>query len=488
MSHPSSVVIVGGGTAGWMTACLMQKHWPNAKIQLIESSSIGTIGVGEGSTPFMKHFFKQIGLKESDWMPACDATYKVGIQFDHWTQNPAYPGYFHPFFMPFDLETGNAFFDSVNRRRQGHQTDCQPAHYFMAAELVRQGLSPSSLNADTDIDYAYHFDAGKLATIMKQHCVAGGMTHIIDTIEDVQTDGHNIRLLNTSKHGNLAADLFIDCSGFRGILAKQALKRGYHSYANTLFNNAAVAIQTPHRQHDVIALQTRSNGLTHGWMWQIPLTSRVGNGYVYSKDFIDSEDAERELRIQLGVSENSDVSARHLDMRVGRLEQHWSGNCAAIGLAQGFIEPLEATALMLVQYTITQLIEHWQPAPNEQQTQVYNRDLNRMFDGIRDYIAAHYLLNDRTDSPYWRACREEMAIPDTLNYLHQAWTQGRNFDAALNDVAPDLVYLRPSWYCLFAGMGQFKNSENDTSIAVTAHRQALTAMADRYFKSSQQEA
>lgn len=481
MSQPSSVIIVGGGTAGWMTACLMQKHWPRSHIQLIESSAIGTIGVGEGSTPFMKHFFAQIGLAESDWMPQCDATYKVGIQFDAWTQNPAYPGYFHPFFTPFDLDTGNQFFDAVNQRRQGQRRDCHPEHYFLTAELVRQGLCPSALNVDTQIDYAYHFDAGKLAEVMKQHCLSAGLTHIIDTIEGVDSDGKSIQRLHTSAHGSLEAELFVDCSGFNGILAKKALNRDFLSYADTLFNNAAVAIQTPHNETHPLQLQTRSEALSSGWMWQIPLTSRIGNGYVYCSDFISPEQAESELKHRLNIEETSDVKVRHLKMEVGRLEQHWSGNCAAIGLAQGFIEPLEATALMLVQYSISQLIDSWQPQSPASIQDKYNSDLNRMFDGIRDYIAAHYLLNDRIDSPYWQACRERMVVPPTLDALYNAWQTGQNFDKALNDVAKELVYLRPSWYCIFAGMGQFDGSDKDTVIPTSSSRQTLQALVAKYF-------
>ena len=184
---------------------------------------------------------------------------------------------------------------------------------------------------------------------------------------------------------------------------------------------------------------------------------------MYSQKFCDADQAEKELRHALNLTD-SDADARHLRMQVGRLNKHWEGNCLAIGLAQGFIEPLEATALMLVQYALHSFIEHWDGTPiSNAKQEIYNTEINRMFDGVRDYIAAHYLLNDRVDTDYWKACREQMVIPDTLSFLLEAWDSDACFEQALNQVDNNLVYLRPSWYCILAGMNRFKNTSTNSS-------------------------
>lgn len=464
MTAPNSVLIVGGGTAGWMTACLMATYWPNSAITLVESDKIGTIGVGEGSTPYLKHFFRQIGLAEEDWMPASDATYKVGIQFNHWTNSDEFTGYFHPFFTPFDLEPGKTFFSEANKRRKGLDANVHPENYFLAAELVKQKKTPDSVCLPGDMDYAFHFDAGKLGELLKSHAVRLGVTHFIDDVENVTADAENVSFVTCRKHGRMIADLYIDCSGFRGLIAKQAQQRAFLSYSDTLFNDAAVAIATE-RDSDVLP-QTESNALSNGWMWRIPLTSRVGNGYVYSSSYCSEAEAEQELREALGIDDS--IPARHLKMQVGRLEQHWQGNCVAIGLSQGFIEPLEATALMLVQYAIQQLIDKYDDHASDSDRANYNRELNRMFDGIRDYIAAHYYLNTRSDTPYWRDCREKITLPPVLKSLVESWDGQEEFDDELKAQREKLVYLTPSWYCILAGMGRFRSNTGsltpDTSV------------------------
>lgn len=475
MNAPKSVLIVGGGTAGWMTACLLAKHWSNTQIQLIESSDIGTIGVGEGSTPYLKYFFQQLGLSESEWMSTCDATYKVGINFAGWTQGNTPKSYFHPFFMPFDVQSGNAFFDAANQRRAGASIDAQPEDFFVAAELVRQGIPPVSDKLPGDIDYGYHFDAGKLGTLLKEYATQRGVIHTVDNITQVDVSGDNIQQLHTQKHGLLEAALFVDCSGFKGLLAKEALKRPFCSFSDTLFNDSAIALPTQHPEKDLsTVLQTESNALSAGWMWRIPLTSRMGNGYVYSSQFTTAENAEQELRQALNIDDS--VEARHLKMQVGRLEKHWQGNCVAIGLAQGFIEPLEATALMLVQYAIQQLIDNW-----SHPKATYNQEMNRMFDGIRDYIAAHYHLSNRTDSDYWNACQHDMVVPDVLKTLLNTWDSDAHFEPALKEVERELVYLKPSWYCILAGMGRFPSTSDSTPQTRLGESAYLQDTVKRYF-------
>lgn len=184
---PKSVLIVGGGTAGWMTACFLAKTWKNTgiKIQLLESDSIGTIGVGEGSTPYLKQFFDFLGVTETDWMQYCDATYKMGISFEDWASPQGSKSYFHPFFSELDIPTATQFFSNVNKRRQGFSADVSPAHYFVAAEMVRQNIMPNQLKEPVQLDYAYHFDAGKLGLFLKQVALELGVEHTIGTVSEL---------------------------------------------------------------------------------------------------------------------------------------------------------------------------------------------------------------------------------------------------------------------------------------------------------------
>ncbi|WP_412725500.1 tryptophan halogenase family protein [Alteromonas sp. D210916BOD_24] len=467
------IVIVGGGTAGWMSACYLARAielaghtstMPAPQITLLESSTVPTVGVGEGSTPYLRYFFDYLGVDEQQWMPASSATYKMGINFEHWTHTRDPSGkllcsdqdaYFHPFFSALDIPTADVYFETVNQYRQGNYGDVNPAHYFTAALMVNKGILPNAISPSANIDYAYHFDAGQLGEFLKHYAIRKDVKHHIGTIEQVHTQGHDIVNLRLSDGQTLDGDLFIDCSGFRGLLGKQALNRRFNSYADTLFNDAAVAIASPVLKSPHKALQTRSIAKQCGWQWEIPLTHRTGNGYVYSSQFCSPSQAERELRESLPPDAQCG-EARHLRMDVGRLTHHWQGNCLCIGLSQGFIEPLEATALMLVQYALQQFVDCWQFGQTHQQ-EYYNAEMNRMFDGIRDYIAAHYYLNTRDDTPYWQACRKDIVVPDTLAYLLDAWDKGANFEAALNEVDNKLVYLRPSWYCIFAGMRRFSH-------------------------------
>lgn len=454
-SQPESIVIVGGGTAGWMCAAYLAAKWRDRyRITLIESAQIGTVGVGEGSTPFLKQFFAELGWQESDWMPACDATYKTGIEFSNWTSQPRYHSYFHPFFNALDIPTAESFFASCNQLRRGQNAPVKPDAYFTAATMAESCLSPVSTSVAHEIDYAYHFDASKLAQCLQAFAVARGVTHITGNVLEVQCSNGHIEQLITDCSAPMQATLFIDCSGFGGRLLKQGLGRSLHSYQDCLFNDRAVAIPTPHsNKQQPICPQTRSEGLSSGWMWNIPLTSRYGNGYVYSSQFCSPQDAEAELRQRLNIGD--EIPARHLTMPVGRVQEHWHGNCVAIGLSQGFIEPLEATALMLVQYGIYQLSARLGQPGNAHIRSQYNTEMNRMFDGIRDYIVAHYYLNTRDDTPYWRACRNDIRVPDNLAVLLKAWDGQGEFEEALDSIDEQLVYLRPSWYCILAGMGRF---------------------------------
>ena len=462
----SSILIVGGGTAGWMSALYLKQTLPdNTQITLVESEDIGIIGVGEGSTPYLRNFFAELAIPESEWMAATDATYKAGIRFDNWCQEAEYQSYFHPFFNEYDQQPAEMFFYNSGLKRRGAQVAAHPDLFFTAAYIADQYRSPAAEAPQRKhIDYAYHFDSVKLGRFLRTKAKAIGVNHIIANVADVQLDASGaIACVMTECGQKLVAELFIDCSGFHGLLLQKSLARPFTSYADTLFNDAAVAIQTPVATPHQYKPQTDSKALSAGWMWQIPLTSRWGNGYVYSSKYSSAQDAEQELRTALGIDKNSPVQCKHLKMKVGRVEQHWYQNCVAIGLSQGFIEPLEATALMLVQFAIRNLANALKSgATGPEDSKQYNAEMNRLFEGVKDYVSLHYLLNTRQDSQYWIDAREKALTSPRLATLLEAWDSGQDFEQALGTIKHQLLYLRPSWYCILSGMGRHPSPLHNT--------------------------
>ena len=499
MGIPCQVVIVGGGTAGWMAASLLQQAWSqesdaSTQITVVESEDIGTIGVGEGSTPTLREFFRKLGIADNEWMPKCSATYKCGIAFPGWLNgNDGSPdGYFHPFFSPLDIQTGEAFMRNACLKRRGVNAAVQPDDFFVGAELSRQYLSPR-LNASLPFEpeYAYHFDSALLGKFLRERAKKLGVKHIIDTVNDVKrTTTGDIECLYLSRDKRpLNADFFIDCTGFASLLIGKTLETPFYSYSDNLFNDSAIAIASPLDNIQPIPSHTESTGLSNGWAWKIPLTTRYGNGYVYSSGYQSAESAEKELRAHMGVSD--EVEARHIPMRVGSIRQHWNHNCLAVGLSQGFIEPLEATALMLVQYTLTHFINAHGLAVSKGNVEHYrtgfNDNVSQTFAGIRDYIVAHYQCNTRTDSDYWIDNRSHNHISDNLAAILQCWDQGSDFEAELCAQKHQQVYPRPSWYCLLAGSGRFPVSgqriENAHGIVPTpsaAAREYTAKMSHRF--------
>ena len=449
--RPNQIVIVGGGTAGWMAANLFQHAWKSfgTSITLIESSDIGTVGVGEGSTPYMRQFFKKLNIAESEWMPACNATYKCGIDFPNWSTQPGFESYYHPFFSSLDEPMAQAFFHNCTVRRKGYDAPAHPDDYFVAPALSRQYRSPLADTAmPAEQDYAYHFDAGLLGNFLKQRAISAGVKHFIGNVTQAPVlDNGDIDCLHTDAHGVLQADLFVDCSGFAGYLINKTLKEPFIPFSDNLFNDSAVAIPSPLTDKKAIPSETQSMALSAGWAWKIPLTSRFGNGYVYSSKYLSKEQAEQELRDHIGADAKGQ-EARHIRMRVGRVNNHWRQNCLAVGLSQGFIEPLEATALGLVQYTLEEFISQYS---QDKGRETFNALVNEAFDETRDYIVLHYKLNSRKDSQYWIDNRNNEAISDKLKAIIEAWDSGQYFEKT----AKSRAYTLPSWYCIFAGMGRF---------------------------------
>lgn len=449
------IVILGGGTAGWMAANLMADKWltKGIKITLVESPDIGIVGVGEGSTPSLKMFFDSLGVSESEWMPECNATYKTGIRFDQWSTIPGFESYFHPFTTALDTETEPVFEYNTVLRRQGIDAEAHPDRFYLNTMLADKGLSPiAHENFPLKISYGYHFDAALVGKFLAKRAIKKGIHHISAEIQDVKlSENGDISQLITKTEDSISADFFLDCSGFRSLLIGKTLKVPHLSFKENLFNNCAVTIPT--KISSEIPSETVSTALKNGWAWKIPLTNRFGNGYVFSDDFCTPDEAETELREKVGLLD-SDVEARHLKMRVGRFARHWEKNCVAVGLSQGFIEPLEATALHFIQATVGEFMHNYEKGNFTNQYQDnFNQSIARNFERVRDFIVTHYKTNTRNDTEYWRANRNNENISESLNQVMQVWYSAGNLSQELRRQKIARYYQSTSWHVIFAGMG-----------------------------------
>lgn len=452
---PHQICILGGGTAGWMAACLLQHSWGSrgTRVTLIESSDIGIIGVGEGSTPQLKHFFDRLGISEAEWMPRCNATYKVGVAFHGWSEKPGFDRYFHPFPSDLDRHTAPDLFRNAWLRRNGADVPAHPDRFLVPSRLAERGLAPlPASDFPFETSYGYHFDAVLVGRYLRDVATARGVTHVDTRIASVElaADG-GVAALIGDDGGRFEADLFVDASGFRATIAEGALGGRHLPFDSNLFNDSAVVTPTP-LPADGPGVCTRATALGSGWVWHIPLTNRVGNGYVYSSRYIDRHAAAAELLTHLGLAPDTEV--RHLTMRVGRLAESWQRNCLAIGLAQGFIEPLEATALHIVLATVEGFIATME-RDGEVGRDAFNASIARRYEGIRDYIVCHYRAAGRRDTDYWRDATGHDQLSDSLKGLFTAWFTGGDVEVeiARQDIAG--YYPSVSWHCLLGGYGNY---------------------------------
>jgi 2-polyprenyl-6-methoxyphenol hydroxylase-like FAD-dependent oxidoreductase len=462
-------IILGGGTAGWMAANLLRKHLDPHRFEviLVESPDIGTIGVGEGSTPHLKIFFDELGIAEHEWMSACSATFKNGISFVDWTSHLANNRYFHPFPSYTDRQTAGAFLTHCHLRFKGHSISTNPDDYFLASVLSQSDLSPkvSPQKPGVPLNYAYHFDSTLLGQYLQDLAVKNGVAHLRNKVVEVaQHPSGDIASLIFDDGNMVHGDYFVDASGFRSQLTQQSLQVEFESFSNNLINDSAIAMPS----HDIHPMrsETTATALKNGWAWRIPLTNRVGNGYVFSRAHCNFVQAEAELREHIG-DDASVEDARHIHMKVGQVKQAWHKNTLAIGLAQGFIEPLEATALHLVLETLVSFISHFKQGEYEASAQAaFNEGMNKRYQGIRDYIVCHYKSNTRNDSPYWQDVKENIPMSDNLQAVLDAWDNKQDITPVIHALGMDKYYPAVSWYCLLAGYGRFEPSNEQS------HKQA----------------
>ena len=463
---PARIVILGGGTAGWMVANLLANAWRalGSTVTLVESPDVGIIGVGEGSTPQLRDFFRTLGLEESDWMPRCNATYKNGITFKGWSERPGYESYYHPFATDLDMRSMDSFSYNTRARRTGRDVWAHPDRFFLPALLSEKRLGPIAAESfPFDVGYGYHFDAHLVGVVLRDHATSLGVAHLERHIINVElSENGDVAALLSTDGERIEGDIFVDCSGFRGSIIQEALSEKFIPFADNLFNDSAVVMPTP-ADPKGINPHTTATAFSAGWAWNIPLTNRTGNGYVYASGYTDKDAAETELRTHLGLLD-SEVAARHLSMKVGRVERSWVGKCLAVGLSQGFIEPLEATALHIVQATVEGFIgamERGGFAPSERDA--FNDRIAARYEGIRDYIVCHYRMSRRTDTQYWRDNAANQNLSDNLKMMMTSWFRGDELGETIAQLDIGKYYNSLSWHCLFAGYGTFPSDAQITS-------------------------
>lgn len=461
MQPIQDILIVGGGTAGWLTAAFLARQLGTAhggvRITLVESSDIGIIGVGEGTFPSIRGTLSAIGIGEAEFLEACSATYKQGIRFEHWVRPPGAAGadhYFHPFSQPSqrpgapellpywlmgDAGEGRAFAEAVTLQK--------------AIADARHGPKRAS---DGDflgpLNYAYHFDAGRFAALLAEHGQALGVKRVIATVDRVDLDEQGaIAAVHTKEAGTLTAGLYVDCSGFRARLIGEALGSPFKSMRDVLFVDSALAMQVPYARPDApIASYTIANAQDHGWIWDIGLQERRGIGHVYSSRHCDDAEAERALRRYIGPASDA-LTPRKLALNIGYRETQWVKNCVAVGLSGGFLEPLESSGIGLIEtaaYLIGQLFPfNGDTAPVAKH---FNAFMNERYARIVDFIKLHYGLTQRTDTAFWRENADPASFTDTLKEKLAMWRcrppQRLDF---ITDVE---MYLSASWQYVLYGM------------------------------------
>ncbi|WP_020400643.1 tryptophan halogenase family protein [Kordiimonas gwangyangensis] len=446
MDHIRKIVIVGGGSAGWMTAAALSNALRGgAELTLVESEEIGVVGVGEATIPPIKIFNQTLGLDEAEFMKATQGSFKLGIEFVNWGASGH--RYFHPF------GDFGANFDAVQlyhywlkERAAGDQTPLDD--YSMAWAMAKAGKfshpATDRRMVQSTFDYAYHFDAILYGRFLRAYSEVRGVKRVEGKVADVALRGDDgfIDHLTLESGEQISGDLFVDCTGFRGLLIEGALKTGYMDWTHWLPCDRAVAV--PCKSAGEFTPYTRSTALDAGWQWRIPLQHRTGNGYVYSSQYLSDDEAASTLLAGLDGEPLADV--RPLRFTTGRRKKFWNKNCVAIGLAAGFMEPLESTSLHLVQTGITRLLalfptRDFDPMAEEE----YNRITAGEYERTRDFLILHYHATKRQDTPLWAYCAN-MEIPDSLTYKME------QFRRAGRIVAHELELFRnPSWLAVYIG-------------------------------------
>ena len=426
------ILIVGGGTAGWITAGVLASRYPQRgvdgiSIALIESSQQSPIGVGEGTWPTMRATLKQIGVTETDFLRECDASFKQGSQFVGWVDGNDADSYYHPFTLPVDYADRNLapYWLEDPRGTSFAMSMC------FQTDACSRGLAPKQITTPEFAglaNYAYHLDAGKFAPFLRRHCIEKlGVKHICDEIVRVDAEeSGDISQLVTQSGATLAADLYVDCSGFSALLIGKHFGVPFLSKGDVLFIDRAWAVQVPHPSPDgAIGSVTLATAQSAGWVWDIGLTTRRGVGYVFSSRYSSEEDALDELKRYLDRRGDlsPQLSFRKIAINSGYRREFWIRNCVAVGLSAGFLEPLEASAIVMIELSaksIANLLPSCRTGMAEA-ARLFNDLYRYRWERIVDFLKLHYVLSRRSDSQFWIDNRDPRSIPNSLRDYLQYW-------------------------------------------------------------------
>lgn len=442
MNKIKRVVIAGGGTAGWMAAAAMAKVLGKAvDIQLVESDVIGTVGVGEATIPTLLTYNRLLGINEREFMAATQATFKLGIEFENWKEKNH--AYIHAFGIT-GKDHWTAGFQHFWRR--GLDVGCASDYGDYCLELSAAQKGRFAHLNENGLNYAYHLDASLYAKFLRTMAEAHGAKRIEGKIVDVTQDGESgyVTALTLDDGRVIEGDLFVDCSGFRGLLIEETLHTGYEDWTHWLPCDSAIAVQTESVSEPIP--YTRSIAHDSGWQWRIPLQHRTGNGLVFCSRYQSDDDAIKTLMDN--IDGKPLVDPRVLKFRTGTRRKHWNKNVVSLGLASGFIEPLESTSIHLIQRGILRLMRMF-PSDGVKQSDIdeFNAQTKFETDGVRDFIILHYHVTDRRDTPFWRQCAG-MDIPDSLQHRIDLFREtGRVFKMS------DELFAENSWTQVMLGQG-----------------------------------
>ncbi len=478
------ILIVGGGTAGWLTAGYLAKRLSadlpgGVAITLVESHDIGVLGVGEGTFPTIRRTLATIGIDEADLVRRCGATFKQGAKFVNWRNVPG-QGVTDHYSHPFQVADASGGFELLPYWLLGvggaENWDEISNPQKKAADAWRGPKLPSHDDYVAPLNYAFHFDAIALAGLLREQGIANGVEHLIDTVTEVRLDEAGaIASVLTERTGALHADLYIDCTGFRAELIGKAMNIPFRSCRDVLFSDRAVAAQLPYPgERDPIASYTISTAQKAGWTWDIGLDRRRGIGHVYSSDHMGDEEAERVLRDHLGPA-GAGAEVRRFRFDAGYRETNWHKNCVAVGLSSGFFEPLEATGIAFAEVSAG-MIANLFPWGGDYETSArqFNSNLRRRYERALDFIKLHYCISERRDTDFWRDNVAASSIPDTLHEMldrwRYRWPNELDIDAQVD------IFTEPSWQYVLYGMG-WKTDLSAKAGALRYHEDARRAFA-----------
>lgn len=448
------ILIVGGGTAGWMAAAALSHVFKNrqCRIRLIESDEIGTVGVGEATIPVIQKFNQMLGIDENDFIKHTQGTFKLGIQFVDW--GSVGNSYIHPF-GSYGMNMGYLSFYhywlrlAANQQAANKQSQ-DPGEFSIAIQAALRGrfMPPASVPNSplSQISYAYHFDASLYAKYLRNFAQQRGVERIEGEITKValRADDGFVDKVTLKSGESLGAQLFIDCTGFRGLLIEQAMNTGYDDWSHWLPCDTAVAVPTQNVSDPLP--YTRSTAHTAGWQWRIPLQHRTGNGHVFCSKYMSDDQAKKVLLDN--IEGEALAEPRFIRFKTGMRRKFWNKNCVAMGLASGFLEPLESTSIHLIQSSISKLIALL-PSADFSQTNIdkYNELLTAEFTFVRDFIILHYKVSQRTDSEFWNYCRQ-MQVPDSLQKKLDLYESSGRLFRDNNELFDEV-----SWFSVMQGQG-----------------------------------